>query len=138
MTCQAIKYGLPYLHFHQLKNITERNPLHSHLVMSPPANLLLADLASTGVKQIPTSYIRPISDRPNLSDVQISDVPIPLIDLHGLNGPNHSLIIEQISQACENDGFFQVLKPCSFFFVIPCSLHSFLLSPLLVSYRSLL
>lgn len=76
--------------------------------MSSPANLLLADLASSGVKQIPTSYIRPISDRPNLSDVQISDVPIPLIDLHGLNGPNHSLIIKQISQACENDGFFQV------------------------------
>nr|TKS02369.1 hypothetical protein D5086_0000166280 [Populus alba] len=76
--------------------------------MSSPANLLLADLASSGVKQIPTSYIRPISDRPNLSDVQISDVPIPLIDLHGLNGPNHSLIIKQISQACGNDGFFQV------------------------------
>ncbi|KAF9667077.1 hypothetical protein SADUNF_Sadunf16G0295400 [Salix dunnii] len=79
--------------------------LHSYLVMS---NLLLADLAASGVKIIPWSYIRPITDRPNLSDVQISHASIPLIDLHGLNGPTHSLVIKQISQACENDGFFQV------------------------------
>ncbi|XP_011040640.1 PREDICTED: hyoscyamine 6-dioxygenase-like [Populus euphratica] len=76
--------------------------------MAPTAKLLLADLASSGVKQIPSNYIRPISDRPNLSDVQISDGSIPLIDLHGLNGPNHSTIIEQIGQACQRDGFFQV------------------------------
>ncbi|CAK7323831.1 unnamed protein product [Dovyalis caffra] len=77
--------------------------------MAPTANLLLADLASSGVKQIPSKYIRPISDRPNLSDLQISDgSTIPLIDLLGLNGPNHSLIIKQIAQACKNDGFFQV------------------------------
>lgn len=104
----------------------EIDPLHSHLVMSSPANLLLADLASSGVKQIPTSYIRPISDRPNLSDVQISDVPIPLIDLHGLNGPNHSLIIKQISQACENDGFFQVPAKTVFIFLCYSLLTSLL------------
>ncbi|KAH8494713.1 hypothetical protein H0E87_021202 [Populus deltoides] len=78
--------------------------------MAPTAKLLLADLASSGVKQIPSNYIHPISDRPNLSDVQISDGSIPLIDLHGLNGPSHSTIIEQIGQACQRDGFFQVLK----------------------------
>ncbi|KAJ6753461.1 OXIDOREDUCTASE 2OG-FE II OXYGENASE FAMILY PROTEIN [Salix purpurea] len=72
------------------------------------SNLLLADLAASGVKQIPSGYIRPITDRPNLSDVQISQDSIPLIDLHGLNGPSRSLVIKQISQACENDGFFQV------------------------------
>ncbi|KAJ6423100.1 hypothetical protein OIU84_024101 [Salix udensis] len=72
------------------------------------SNLLLADLAASGVKQIPSGYIRPISDRPNLSDVQISHDSIPLIDLHGLDGPSRSLVIKQISQACENDGFFQV------------------------------
>ncbi|KAL3577303.1 hypothetical protein D5086_022586 [Populus alba] len=76
--------------------------------MAPTAKLLLADLASSGVKQIPSNYIRPISDRPNLSDVQISDGSIPLIDLHGLNGPNHSTIIQQIGRACQRDGFFQV------------------------------
>ncbi|KAJ6752376.1 hypothetical protein OIU85_002776 [Salix viminalis] len=72
------------------------------------SNLLLADLAASGVKQIPSGYIRPITDRPNLSDVQISHDSIPLIDLHGLTGPSRSLVIKQISQACENDGFFQV------------------------------
>ncbi|KAJ6297817.1 hypothetical protein OIU76_019012, partial [Salix suchowensis] len=83
----------------------ESSALLSHLVMS---NLLLVDLAASGVKQIPSGYIRPITDRPNLSDVQISHDSIPLIDLHGLNGPSRSLVIKQISQACENDGFFQV------------------------------
>lgn len=93
--------------------------------MAPTAKLLLADLASSGVKQIPSNFIRPISDRPNLSDVQISDGSIPLIDLHGLNGPSHSTIIEQIGQACQRDGFFQVLKLRSLFVAIPFSLDSF-------------
>lgn len=69
--------------------------------------LLLSDLAST-VNHVPSNYVRPISDRPNLSDVQISEGSIPLIDLQELNGPNHSDIIQQISQACQHDGFFQV------------------------------
>jgi hypothetical protein len=93
--------------------------------MAPTAKLLLADLASSGVKQIPSNFIRPISDRPNLSDVQISDGSIPLIDLRGLDGPNHSTIIEQIGQACQRDGFFQVLKLRSLFVAIPFSLDSF-------------
>lgn len=69
---------------------------------------LLADLSSLGVKNVPSSYIRPISDRPNLSDVEMSDAAIPLIDLQGLYGPNHSLVIAQIGRACQFDGFFQV------------------------------
>lgn len=69
--------------------------------------LLLTDLALT-VNHVPSNYVRPFSDRPNLSDVQISEGSIPLIDLQDLNGPNHSDIIEQIGQACQHDGFFQV------------------------------
>ncbi|XP_022738203.1 protein DMR6-LIKE OXYGENASE 2-like [Durio zibethinus] len=69
--------------------------------------LLLADLAST-VKQVPSNYIRPISDRPNPSDVQVSDVSIPLIDLQDLYGPYRSDILKQIALACQDDGFFQV------------------------------
>ncbi|EOY23819.1 hypothetical protein QUC31_008451 [Theobroma cacao] len=69
--------------------------------------LLLTDLASS-VKQVPFNYIRPISDRPNLSDVQVSDVSLPLIDLQDLYGPNRSDILKQIALACEHDGFFQV------------------------------
>ncbi|KAG6633818.1 protein DMR6-LIKE OXYGENASE 2-like [Carya illinoinensis] len=70
--------------------------------------LLLTDLAPT-MSHVPSNYIRPISDRPNLSDVQISDQGfIPLIDLQGLEGPNREDIIKQIGQACQHDGFFQV------------------------------
>ncbi|KAM5571395.1 protein DMR6-LIKE OXYGENASE 2-like [Rosa sericea] len=76
--------------------------------MATATKLLLTDLIS-GVNHVPSKYIRPISDRPNRADVQVSsEGSIPLIDLQGLNGPNHSDIIEQIAQACQNDGFFQV------------------------------
>lgn len=34
----------------------------------------------------------------------------PLIDLQGLHGPSHSHIIQNISQACQSYGFFQVCK----------------------------
>ncbi|XP_030936858.1 protein DMR6-LIKE OXYGENASE 2-like [Quercus lobata] len=69
--------------------------------------VLLTDLASS-VNHVPSNYIRPISDRPNLSDVQSSDASIPLIDLQGLQGPSHSNIIKQIGQACQQEGFFQI------------------------------
>ncbi|KAK9275208.1 hypothetical protein L1049_022470 [Liquidambar formosana] len=76
--------------------------------MATPAKLLLTDLASS-VSHVPSNYIRPIYDRPNLSDVvQISDASIPLIDLQGLHGPRHSHIIKQTAQACQHHGFFQV------------------------------
>ncbi|KAH9647631.1 protein DMR6-LIKE OXYGENASE 2 [Citrus sinensis] len=68
--------------------------------------LLLSDLAST-VKSVPSNYIRPISDRPNLTEVQISDGSIPLVDLQVLNGPSRLDTIKQIGQACQHDGFFQ-------------------------------
>lgn len=88
--------------------------------------LLLTDLASS-VSHVPSNYIRPISDRPNLSDVQTSDDSIPLIDLQGLHGPDHSEIIKQIGQACQQNGFFQVpigyvrLTPL-FYLTITCTM----------------
>ncbi|KAK0586709.1 hypothetical protein LWI29_011090 [Acer saccharum] len=70
--------------------------------------LLVSDFAST-VKNVPSNYIRPIYDRPNLSDVHISsEASIPLIDLHQLSGPRRSHVIKQIGLACQHDGFFQV------------------------------
>ncbi|KAH9678364.1 protein DMR6-LIKE OXYGENASE 1 [Citrus sinensis] len=68
--------------------------------------LLLSDLAST-VESVTSNYIRPISDRPNLTEVQISDGSIPLIDLQVLDGPRRLDLIKQIGQACHHDGFFQ-------------------------------
>ncbi|XP_042502945.1 protein DMR6-LIKE OXYGENASE 1-like [Macadamia integrifolia] len=72
------------------------------------AKVLLTDLCSGGIRHVPSNYVRPISDRPNLLDVQSSDQSIPVIDLQGLNGPNHSHIIKEIGQACQRYGFFQV------------------------------
>ncbi|CAN6718383.1 unnamed protein product [Malus baccata var. baccata] len=76
--------------------------------MATTTKLLLTYLMS-GVNHIPSKYIRPITDRPNLTDFQISDTSsIPLIDLKDLHGPTHSDIIKQIGLACQTDGFFQV------------------------------
>ncbi|KAM2879549.1 hypothetical protein FF1_015030 [Malus domestica] len=76
--------------------------------MATTTNLLLTDLMF-GVNQVPSNYIRPISDRPNLTDFQVSDTSsIPLIDLKDLHGPTHSDIIKQIGLACQTDCFFQV------------------------------
>ncbi|KAF7848098.1 hypothetical protein BT93_L2297 [Corymbia citriodora subsp. variegata] len=70
--------------------------------------LLLTDLASS-IDRVPDNYIRPEADRPNLIEVEVSDISsIPLIDLQGLSGPNRDDIIKQIGQACQQDGFFQI------------------------------
>lgn len=72
------------------------------------SKMLLSDFAST-IQKVPSNYIRPINDRPNLTQVEVSDASsIPLIDLEGLHGPRHSEIIQQIALACQHHGFFQV------------------------------
>lgn len=72
------------------------------------SKMLLSDLAST-VQSVPSNYIRPIDNRPNLTQVEVSDASaIPLIDLEGLHGPRRSEIIQQIALACQHYGFFQV------------------------------
>lgn len=72
-------------------------------------NLLLTDLVS-GVNHVPSNYIRPISDRPDLTKVEKSEGSnlIPVIDLQGLHGPDHSHVIVKIGLACQHHGFFQV------------------------------
>ncbi|XP_007051408.2 PREDICTED: protein DMR6-LIKE OXYGENASE 2 [Theobroma cacao] len=67
---------------------------------------LLTDLVST-VSSVPPNYVRPESDRPKLNEVTF-DHSIPLLDLQGLHGPNHSSVIKEIGEACQNNGFFQV------------------------------
>ncbi|XP_010919037.1 protein DMR6-LIKE OXYGENASE 1 [Elaeis guineensis] len=69
--------------------------------------LLLTDLVSSHVNQVPYNYIRPLSDRPDLLNVE-SNATIALIDLQGLTGANRSQVVKEIGLACQNDGFFQV------------------------------
>ncbi|KAF5729800.1 hyoscyamine 6-dioxygenase-like [Tripterygium wilfordii] len=74
------------------------------------ATKLLTDLTITAKDNIPPQYIRPLSDRPNLADQSHgSQASIPLIDLRGLEDPRRrSEIIKQITQACQDFGFFQL------------------------------
>ncbi|RDX57995.1 Protein DMR6-LIKE OXYGENASE 2 [Mucuna pruriens] len=70
---------------------------------------LLTDLAST-VDRVPSNFIRPVADRPNLEQLHSSSASIPIIDLHGLDGSNRSQIIQNIAHACHNYGFFQIVN----------------------------
>ncbi|KAK9122379.1 hypothetical protein Syun_019996 [Stephania yunnanensis] len=73
------------------------------------SKLLLTDFAST-LTHIPHNYIRPTSDRPNLSQVDLHR-PIPLIDLaplHDHTHQNRGNLVREIGLACKKYGFFQV------------------------------
>lgn len=61
---------------------------------------------SSGVRhtRLPESYVRPESERPNLSEV--SDCQnVPVIDL---GSGDRTLIVRQVGDACRDYGFFQV------------------------------
>lgn len=73
-------------------------------------NLLLSDLVARNRDVVPIQYVRPISERPNLEDVIVSDKSnIPIVDLQGIDGSNWSSVVKAIGLACQSDGFFQVL-----------------------------
>ncbi|KAF2579934.1 hypothetical protein F2Q68_00002266 [Brassica cretica] len=74
---------------------------------STTSKLLVSDIASS-VDRVPSSYIRQISDRPNISDVDIFGDSIPLIDLQELYGPSRANIIHQFAHACSSYSFFQI------------------------------
>ncbi|KAL7184288.1 hypothetical protein ACSBR2_026442 [Camellia fascicularis] len=61
---------------------------------------------------IPNRYIKPPRDRPAINSIQ-NDVNIPLIDLQGVFGDDSALtetILSQVSEACHDWGFFQVVN----------------------------
>ena len=67
---------------------------------------MAAKLISTGFRltTLPENYVRPLSDRPRLSEVsQLED--FPLIDISATDRPR---LVQQIHQACARFGFFQV------------------------------
>jgi salicylic acid 3-hydroxylase len=77
--------------------------------MAPGApKVLLRDIVSNS-NEVPSSFIRPASDRPDLCNVVDSSLQsIPVIDMKGLDGPNHQQIINALGSACKTDGFFMV------------------------------
>jgi len=85
---------------------------------------LLTDLAST-IDRVPSNFIRPLADRPNLHQLHSSSPSIPIIDLHDFHGPNRSKIIQNLAHACQHYGFFQVYTKLHLMYTIKLFLMQF-------------
>ncbi|KAB2034311.1 hypothetical protein ERO13_D04G067900v2 [Gossypium hirsutum] len=82
----------------------------------PEPVIRVQSLSESGLKSIPERYIKPATDRPSLNveeDPSNMDVNIPIIDLTGLSEDGNNLpqsTMDQISLACREWGFFQVVN----------------------------
>lgn len=68
---------------------------------------IIEKLMSNGINnlQVQEKFILPPNERPCMSEVCYSD-SIRVVDLKDLDGPNRAKVLQQISSACEEDGFF--------------------------------
>ncbi|XP_040996411.1 probable 2-oxoglutarate-dependent dioxygenase At5g05600 [Juglans microcarpa x Juglans regia] len=86
----------------------------------PEPIVRVQSLSESEVPVIPDRYIKPPLERPTINrtttsttDAPRDDVNIPIIDLQGLHGDDDNLrttILGQISEACREWGFFQILN----------------------------
>ncbi|MBA0767850.1 hypothetical protein Gotri_016703 [Gossypium trilobum] len=71
-------------------------------------------LLENGVRKLPSKYVLPLSDRPSVDKEQPtvakSSLKLPIIDFAELQGPNRSQVLNSLSSACEEYGFFQVVN----------------------------
>ncbi|KAK1373117.1 1-aminocyclopropane-1-carboxylate oxidase-like [Heracleum sosnowskyi] len=70
-------------------------------------------LVDSGVTKVPRIFVHPQAklQKPSVSSVESSvEFRVPLIDLHGVEGVQRKAIVEQIRQACEQWGFFQMVS----------------------------
>ncbi|KAH9290119.1 hypothetical protein KI387_034236, partial [Taxus chinensis] len=64
-------------------------------------------LVDSGIEHVPDFFIQPPHNRP----IHPSTRPqIPLVSFHEIQGPRRPQIIQQILQACQTWGFFQVVN----------------------------
>lgn len=77
----------------------------------PEPIIRVQSLSDSKLSLIPDRYIRPLLDRPTLNSDK-NDANIPSIDLRGLAGDKNlrSTTMNQISHACREWGFFQVVN----------------------------
>lgn len=67
------------------------------------------NLHESGIERVPKKYIFPISQRPNFYSINGKpQMSLPIIDFAQLLGPNRAQVLDSLSYACENYGFFQV------------------------------
>ncbi|KAF8397282.1 hypothetical protein HHK36_016195 [Tetracentron sinense] len=79
----------------------------------PEPIVRVQSLSDSGLPVVPDRYIKPPSQRPSLDSASPTESSIPLIDLGGLFGDDANLrasIINRISEACTDWGFFQVVN----------------------------
>ncbi|KAJ1377328.1 Oxoglutarate/iron-dependent dioxygenase [Sesbania bispinosa] len=73
-------------------------------------------LVENGLNTVPKKYILPPSDRPaptnNSQDTNMSNhnLHLPIIDFSDLLGPNRPQVLQDLANACEQYGFFQVVN----------------------------
>eukprot|EP00253_Pinus_taeda_P034671 PITA_34671 len=72
---------------------------------------IIEKLMSNGTNnlQVQEKFILPPNERPCMSEVSYSD-SIRVVDLKDLDGPNRAKVLQQISSACDEDGFFQIVN----------------------------
>ncbi|KAK6932998.1 Isopenicillin N synthase-like, Fe(2+) 2OG dioxygenase domain [Dillenia turbinata] len=78
----------------------------------PEPIIRVQSLSESGLSTIPVRYIKPSMDRPIISS-DPDHISIPIIDLQGLDAEDDNLrssTLNQISWACREWGFFQVLN----------------------------
>jgi len=79
----------------------------------PEPIVRVQSLSDSGIPLIPERYVKPLLQRPSVNPTTSNDVNIPVIDLARLYGDDHALratILDQISIACREWGFFQVIN----------------------------
>ncbi|KAJ7555077.1 hypothetical protein O6H91_05G021300 [Diphasiastrum complanatum] len=68
-------------------------------------------LAEKGLQELPSVYIRALSDRPGLDDSLLPDETVPVIDFSGLQEDDRKQeTMSDIAKACEEWGFFQLIN----------------------------
>ncbi|PIA25343.1 hypothetical protein AQUCO_11800022v1 [Aquilegia coerulea] len=69
-------------------------------------------LVDSGLSKVPYQYIQPVDQRISKSNIDANVVQLPLIDLSGLDGPEHeqAAVEESLVKAAETFGFFHVVN----------------------------
>ncbi|KAJ6317794.1 hypothetical protein OIU76_013353 [Salix suchowensis] len=76
----------------------------------PEPIVRVQSLSDSSIPLIPDRYVKPPLERPSINSTTLVDVNIPVIDLVGLNGDDRATILDQVSIACREWGFFQVIN----------------------------
>lgn len=69
-------------------------------------------LCEKGLTRVPSKYILPINERPNLGDTRVNagnlNLKLPVIDFTQFQGSDRCQAIHSLEKACREFGFFQV------------------------------